>query len=212
MSYQKGGYPPAEDLGLPPGVKIETIEWHLWVPPGFTNARVAVAAVTQVRRSDGQAFTRYHDAVLSRWFVAKLSERLGHAPVPLAAGPTRRYAQSPLDPDAWPGTVACANVPRPPISLKSAGPNARRPQLLSRVLPIYPRGAMNAREQGTVMVSAVVTEHGTLSDLSVGGGLSEEMRLASVTAASLWRFAPATLDGCPTAATVTIEMSFHIRQ
>lgn len=211
-SYQKGSYPSVEQLGLPPGVKVETIEWHLWAPPGFTNARVAIAAVTQLRRSDGLMFTRYHDAVLARWFALQLSERLHHASTPLAAGPTRRYSQSPLDAAAWEGGAACPALPRPPVDLRSASPGVRRPSLLSQVIPHYPRGAMQAREQGVVTVVGVVTEHGTITDLSMDLGLSEELRLAAVTAVSLWRFSPATQDGCPIATKVTVEMSFQIRQ
>ena len=210
VPYRDSVYPKPDALGLPPGVKMEEIQWHLAAPPGFTTARVAIAAVTIVRRSDGLRFTHYRDEALTYWFLARLAERLGHAPEALAASPTRRGLQSPPEPSD-PGRRECPATPMLPTPT-TIPKEAAMPKALSRVQPIYPRRMAENLTQATVPVSAVVTEHGTMSDLSVANAKApEELKVAAITAASLWRFVPLKLDGCAALINVTLQMSFGFR-
>lgn len=212
VRYRDDVYPRTETLGLAAKATVQDIQWHLAAPPGFTKARVAVATITTVRRSDGEILTNYSDAVLRYWFVSKLGERLGHTGEPLAAGPTRRSIQSPPEPPG-PGSPACPTTPRPPVSpaeMKQQGFKFAKP--VFQLAPVYPRRLIKASTQGTVQVRGVVTEHGTLSLAQVdSSNAPEEFKTATVAAASLWRFQPATLDGCSVMTEVTLGMTFSLR-
>jgi TonB family protein len=67
------------------------------------------------------------------------------------------------------------------------------------------------RIEGVVLISMIVDEHGMPTEIRVlrpaGHGLDEN----AVAAVSQYRFRPATLDGKPIAARVTIEISFRFR-
>jgi TonB family protein len=75
----------------------------------------------------------------------------------------------------------------------------------------YSNKARKARVSGTVLLSFVVREDGTTSDIRVirklGAGLDEE----AIKAVRQWRFEPATIDGNPIPDRITTEMSFHLQ-
>jgi len=209
VPYRDDVFPKTDALGLPPGVKMEEIQWHLAAPPGFIKARVAIAAVTVVRRSDGLRFTHYRDEALTYWIVARLAERLGHAPEALAANPSRRGLQSPPEPSALGGR----ECPSTPLLVASKLPTgAVPPKALSIVQPVFPRLMVARLAQAKVLVTGVLTEQGTMAELSVTSmDAPEELKIAAVTAASLWHFVPAKLDGCAALFKITVETTFRVR-
>ena len=92
----------------------------------------------------------------------------------------------------------------------SVGPVVGAPAIVRRVEPQYTDAARQARIQGTVRMSAVIHEDGSLSITailqSLGFGLDEN----SKTALEQWRFVPPTSNGDPAAITLTIEVNFHL--
>lgn len=69
--------------------------------------------------------------------------------------------------------------------------------------------AKEAKYQATVIVMAIVSGGGDVTDAkavnTVGMGLDER----AVEAVSRWKFKPATKDGKPVAVKVTLEVEFH---
>lgn len=210
--YRDRQYVPADRLGLPRAVRVDLLQWHVAVPPGFATARVAVAAALELRRSDGFDFTKYNDPVLGQWFIERLAERLGRAGTPLSANPVRRAEQSP----PTPASRREGSCPSPSVAGRPLTTEAGRlvsPRVISQVMPRYPLRQLQDRTQVSVTVTGTMTEHGTFSRLAVQDAqVPEELRTASLLAASLWRFRPETLDGCPTMTAVTVQMAFRLFQ
>jgi protein TonB len=87
-----------------------------------------------------------------------------------------------------------------------------RPRVLKRVEPEYPRLAKMAGVEGMVVLSMVVDETGKLEDVqvikSLGNAGCDE---AAVKAVRQWVFAPATRQGKPIAARVTLPILFNLK-
>lgn len=86
------------------------------------------------------------------------------------------------------------------------------PQLLDRVLPVYPERARQARRSGRVLVEAVIDRDGRVLDAQVasprlGFGL-EESALAAV---RRWRFSPALRGSQPVAVYFRLTVDFDLR-
>lgn len=208
--YRDEIFPKPEAVGRPDRLEVREIQWHLAAPPGYTRARVVIGVVTILRRTDGVQFTVYNDETLVHWLRAKLSDRLGHAGEPMAAGPTRRANQSPLA-TVGPEDTACPTLPGPPVSKSTTGQFVR-PTLVYAHQPVYPLRQRNERTEGVVRLAGIVTEHGTLSRMEIKTReVPEEMQTTTVGAASLWRFTPARLNGCAVMTEIEIEMSFAIK-
>jgi len=88
------------------------------------------------------------------------------------------------------------------------------PRLVYGPDPRYTERALNAREQGTVLLRLVVTKEGTTRDIEVGQfdkGLGSDLLENAVEVAGTWRFAPAIKNGQPVAVRLNIEVKFHLR-
>jgi TonB family protein len=85
------------------------------------------------------------------------------------------------------------------------------PEILRRVEPQYTAAAREARISGTVIMSGVVHEDGSLSisgfSHTIGYGLDESAR----SALEQWRFCPAVVNGGPIALSLTIEVNFFLQ-
>jgi protein TonB len=87
------------------------------------------------------------------------------------------------------------------------GGRFRQPQLIQQRLPDYPQLAREIRAAGLVRISAVVDEHGNVKDARVVSGhpmLADAARRAVL----VWKYKPATLNGQPIQANVSIEIQF----
>jgi len=114
------------------------------------------------------------------------------------------------------GSDSLPDVPPPVESPPEAPPNppdnrptreVRPASLIKRRLPIYPPMARKARVQGVVLIEATVTEVGTLDEINVISG-HPMLTPAALDAIREWRYEPATLDGIPTRASVSIRVNF----
>ena len=91
-------------------------------------------------------------------------------------------------------------------------PDVTKPEMVTRVQPIYPPVAKTMKVQGTVILSILITETGSVSEVRVlrpvGGssGLNE----AAVAAAKKWKFRPAVKQGKRVKVWVTYPVSFKL--
>jgi|GEM_PF-2821692 len=93
---------------------------------------------------------------------------------------------------------------------KAGEDDVQAPRVLNKVTPIYPKSAKDARAQGTVVLSLVVTEEGLADDVSVVVPVEDSLDQAAIDALRQWTFAPATRHGKPVAASATFEMRFTL--
>jgi periplasmic protein TonB len=84
------------------------------------------------------------------------------------------------------------------------------PRVIHIVKPAYTQGAMQARIQGEVLVTAIVRPDGTVTDVRVSRSLDRVFGLdeEALEVARQWRFKPATRSGQPVAVYVTIGVGF----
>lgn len=82
-------------------------------------------------------------------------------------------------------------------------------RLLHRVSPIYPAQAQNLRLEGRVVLSATVSENGSISDMKVVEGAPVLVQSA-VEAVKHWRYQPFLLDGKPIPRQMTITVDFKL--
>jgi protein TonB len=92
------------------------------------------------------------------------------------------------------------------------GNGVSTPKVVKEVAPHYTQEAMKARIQGTVLLSTVVRQDGTVSDVSVTRSLDAKYGLddEAVKAVKQWTFSPGLKDGKAVAVKVTIEMAFSL--
>ena len=93
------------------------------------------------------------------------------------------------------------------------GNGVSTPKLIKEVKPEYTPEARAAKIQGTVLLSAVVLEDGTVDDVAVIRSLDTKYGLdaQAVKAAKQWIFSPGMKDGKPVPVKVTIELAFTLR-
>ncbi len=99
-------------------------------------------------------------------------------------------------------TKTSVPAPSPPISIGISGG-----QLLSKTLPAYPNQARQQRLEGTVILTALVMEDGSLTDIKVIKG-SPLLARSAVDAVKTWRYQPFQLDGKPIQGETKITIDF----
>ncbi|MGB7330205.1 MAG: TonB family protein [Terriglobales bacterium] len=118
-------------------------------------------------------------------------------PSPASAASTNQFPASEV-------LSAKASLPQPSV-LVSQGVTGG--QLMHRVAPVYPAQARTLRLEGTVVLTAVVMEDGTVSDVRVVDG-SPALARSAVDAVKQWRYKPYQLDGKPVKNEITINVAF----
>jgi TonB family protein len=208
-AYVVDAWPPASDLKLPPSQRPTAAAVHLFVSPEFVPARVAISVVLDVDdtfaplpKSKNRATLKYYsNPALSSYFASRIGDRNGWALTPLAGTAEARAAQVADLPARRP--AGCGAAPLLPSESRTA------PTLISQVKPIYPRIELRRYASGEVMLTAEVTEHGTLAGIVANGGLDNPNLVAAARgAAALWRFRAPVVDGCPARRQITIAMDF----
>ena len=135
------------------------------------------------------------------------------APVDLLPGAGRTDA-GPGSPEGVEGGTGDPALPGsagggPPIS--ATAPNVVPPRLLLQAQPEYPETARRIREQGVVVLQAVIGTGGGVEDVQVLSSTSPLFDDAAIRAVRQWRYAPATLDrrSVRVYLTVTIHFTLH---
>jgi len=201
--------PDAKALGLPSGFRLTSVELTMTVAPGLEPARVAIGSTMTIDHIDPARrlqYIEYGNERLAEWIARQISLQTGVAGESLAVSPERRAEQtSRLMP---PGLQdRCAIRPA------RLGANDARPQSISRQKLLYPKEQFDARRNGTVMLQGEVTEHGKIVKIKhlKPADAPEDFQLAAQLAASLWRFQPVIVSGCPVRSVVTLSMFFRIQ-
>lgn len=89
-------------------------------------------------------------------------------------------------------------------------PEVRLPRVIKKVEPQYTEPALAAGVQGTVILKAVLDEHGRLHGFSVSKRLGYGLDENAIRCARQWQFEPATRDGVPTAVPLALEVIFRL--
>jgi protein TonB len=115
---------------------------------------------------------------------------------------------------AWLGVWATSVAgPQAVESTQATDSSIQSPTLVKQVRPAYTKAAKKARIEGTVAVSAIVLQDGTVGEVHVSKSLDKKYGLddEAVKAAKLWRFKPGMRFGQPVNVQVTIELTFKLK-
>jgi protein TonB len=111
--------------------------------------------------------------------------------------------------------VSVSNDPAPPKPITSEpkrpirlGSGLKPPQLIFSPPPDYPVLAKEAHIAGTVVIEAIIDEHGNVTEARAISGHPLLVQ-AALKAVSRRRYEPTILDGEPTPIELTVEVSFH---
>lgn len=83
------------------------------------------------------------------------------------------------------------------------------PEVEHQVDPAYPTDLMRHNVHGTVVLSAVVGQDGTVSDVQVVESVDDRLDEYAREALSKWHFRPATKNGSPVALTMVVRVPFR---
>lgn len=97
-----------------------------------------------------------------------------------------------------------------PDDLVRVGDNVQPPGKIHNVTPVYPKLALSARIQGTVVIEARIERDGTVSHAQVMQSIAllDEPALDAVLQ---WRFTPTLVDGKPVPVLMTVRVGFTLR-
>lgn len=108
-----------------------------------------------------------------------------------------------------PGGPAPPSAPAPPPGLVRVGGDIKRPKEIYAPAPEFPAIARQAKVTGTVVLDAVIDEHGNVVKLRAvsGNGL---LIGAAIKAVERWKYEPTYLNGVPVSVEMEVEVNFHL--
>jgi protein TonB len=143
---------------------------------------------------------------------------VGGVPGGVAGGATGGVLGSILD--SAPRAVNVLPPPPPPKKEEKkevapqrirVGGNVQAARMKSRINPVYPPLAKQARIQGKVILSAVISKDGTIQDLKVTSGHALLIQ-AALDAVRQWVYQPTLLNGEAVEVSTEIEVNFTLSQ
>ena len=113
-------------------------------------------------------------------------------------------------------TFCCAALvisPAVPAAQEIPGNGVTVPAVVREVKPDYTPEAKKQGIQGSVEMSVVVKDDGSVGDVTITKSLDQKYGLdeQAVIAMKKWQFRPGTKDGKPVAVRVTVEMTFTLK-
>ena len=107
------------------------------------------------------------------------------------------------------GTSAPTPPPaaRPVHKVVRVGSNLKAPRQTYNVDPVYPPLARQARVSGTVVVDALIDEHGNVVEVRVVSG-HPLLVDAALKAVGQWKYEPTTLNGKPVSVELQVQVHF----
>jgi periplasmic protein TonB len=102
------------------------------------------------------------------------------------------------------------DVPPPPSRIKVGG-NVQQARLVRQPRPVYPPLAKQARIQGVVKLSAVISKDGTIMELAVISG-HPLLAPSALEAVKQWVYQPTLLNGEPVEVATQIDVNFTLSQ
>jgi periplasmic protein TonB len=115
------------------------------------------------------------------------------------------------------GVIGGTTMPAAPIAPKEKGPKApvrvggrvKEPRLILRVEPRYPPLAIQTHLQGTVIVDAIIDEHGDVVEVKVVSGQPLLIQSA-LDAVRRWKYEPTYLNDQPVPVQLNVTVSFKL--
>jgi TonB family protein len=100
-----------------------------------------------------------------------------------------------------------------PDAVQSCAEGLVAPVLVHEVRPTYTERAMNAGQEGTVYLEAVVRTDGSVGDIRTMSGLEPDYGLdtRAVLAVKQWQFRAGTLGGVAVPVVVLVQLAFTVR-
>ena len=112
------------------------------------------------------------------------------------------------------GAVFCFGILLPIASAQEKiykiGGDVKAPKLIYKVEPKYTQEAREAKIEGSVALTVVVTAQGVANEIHVKKSLDPGLDDNAVEAVSKWRFEPGTKAGQPVAVMAIIEVNFRL--
>lgn len=105
--------------------------------------------------------------------------------------------------------IAGTHPGEPPPRAVRQSPGVVLGSAVSRVDPVYPAAARQARQTGAVAVEVTISAQGNVTSARALSG-PELLRNAAVMAARAWKFKASTLGGVPVTTTTTIVFNFKL--
>jgi periplasmic protein TonB len=101
------------------------------------------------------------------------------------------------------------NKPKAPVRV---GGRVKEPKLVRRVDPVYPQLAVQTRMQGTVLIDAIIDEHGDVQEMHVVSGPPLLIQ-AAMDAVRRWKYEPTYLNeqAVPVQLNVTVEFRLGVQ-
>jgi protein TonB len=110
---------------------------------------------------------------------------------------------------AAPAPVVATPVAEGPKRPVRVGGDVRPPRLIYGPAPVYPILAMQSHVRGTVVIDAVIDEHGSVIEEKIVSGHSLLVQ-AALKAVSQRKYEPTILDGEPTPVDLRVEVNFTL--
>jgi protein TonB len=107
------------------------------------------------------------------------------------------------------GGVPKEEPPPPPDKPVRVGGQIKAPKKMRDSAPVYPDVAKQARVEGVVVLEAVISPEGRVTDVKVLRG-SPLLDDAAVTAVKNWVYSPTLLNGVPVPVVMTVTVSFKL--
>jgi TonB family protein len=110
------------------------------------------------------------------------------------------------------GTAAMSSIPLEPGAKRiRVGGNAQQSNLVTRVMPVYPPLAKQARMQGRVILNALIDRQGKVKGLELVSG-EQLLADAAVEAVKQWVYRPTLLNGDPVEVITQIDVNFTLSE
>jgi len=108
-----------------------------------------------------------------------------------------------------PGAAAAA--PAGAVARIKVGGNVQESKIVTKVPPVYPQLAKQARVSGVIHLAAIIGKDGTVQELHSLGGPALLIQ-AAMDAVKQWVYAPTYLNGEPVTVETTIDINFTLNQ
>jgi protein TonB len=112
------------------------------------------------------------------------------------------------EPEATPPPPPPTQAPAPKGPVRVGG-QIKEPSKIRNVAPAYPDIAKQARVQGVVVLEAVISPSGEVTNVRVLRGVPL-LNDAAAAAVRQWRYTPTTLNGQPVAVVMTVTVNFRL--
>ncbi len=105
--------------------------------------------------------------------------------------------------------AAVLKVPTIPPKRVRVSQGVTRGMLIQKIEPTYPVLARQARIQGDVVLRAIISKEGLITELQLVSG-HPMLAPAAIAAVSQWRYRPFLLNGEPIEVETTVNVTFHL--